>query len=125
MYRRFLESYIDVCNNIVTESANSVLMFDAGEQAAMDISTTKLEDIQKEFEKEGIKISIDISEKKVTFRLKGLPLKEKKCVYCDLLRGFLGGLTRKHIDNRYFVKKSTGCVIEGADECLFVAELVE
>jgi predicted hydrocarbon binding protein len=100
-------------------------MFEAGEQAAMDISITKLEDIQKEFEKEDIKISIDISEKKVTFRLKGLPLKGKKCAYCDILRGFLGGLTQKHIDNRYFVKKGTGCIIEGTDECLFVAELVE
>src|SRR3990170_1080870 len=105
MYRRFLESYIDVCNNVVTESANSVLMFEAGEQAAMDIPTTKLEDIQKEFEKENIKISIDASEKKVTFRLKGLPLIGKKCAYCDIMRGFLGGLTRKHIDNRYFIKK--------------------
>ncbi len=125
MYRRFLESYIDVCNNIVTESANSVLMFEAGEQAAMDIKTTKLEDIQKEFEKEDIKISIDVSEKKVTFKVKGMPVKEKKCIYCDILRGFFGGITRKHIDARYYCKKRAECVLEGADECLFVAELVE
>lgn len=64
MFRRFLESYIDVCNNIVTEAANSVLMFEAGEQAAMDIKTTRIDDIHKEFERDGIKTSIEISEKK-------------------------------------------------------------
>ncbi len=125
MYRRFLESYIDVCNNIVTESANSVLMFEAGEQAAMDIKTTRLEDIQKEFEKDGVNISIEVSEKKVSFRVKGLPLKDKKCTYCDILRGFFGGITRKHIDARYYCKKGAECALEGSDECLFVAELIE
>jgi predicted hydrocarbon binding protein len=109
----------------VTESANSVLMFEAGEEAAMDIQTTDLEDIKKEFEKDGILITIEVSEKKVTFRVKGLPLKQKKCTYCDLLRGFFGGITRKHIDERYYSKKGEECVIEGMNECLFVAELVE
>lgn len=125
MYRRLLESYIEVCNNIVTESANSVLMFEAGEQAAMDIQTSRIEDIQKEFEKDDILISIELSEKRVTFRIKGLPLKGKRCAYCDLLRGFLGGIARKHIDTRYYSKKGSECALEGKDECLFVAELVE
>ncbi len=124
MFRRFLESYIDVCNDIVTESANSVLMFEAGEQAAMDLKTTKIEDIYNEFEKDGIKISIEKSEKKVLFRVRGLPFSGKKCKYCDILRGFFGGISRKHIDARYYCKKGTECALEGSDECLFVAELV-
>ena len=51
MFQRFLESYIQVCNNIITEAANSVLMFEAGEQAAFEIGTNKIDDISKEFEK--------------------------------------------------------------------------
>ncbi len=125
MFRRFLESYIDVCNNIVTESANSVLMFEAGEQAAMDIKTSKIEDIKKEFEKDDISITIELAEKKVTFRVKGLPFSGKKCKYCDIMRGFLGGISRKHIDTRYYCKKGEECALEGSDECLFVAELIE
>lgn len=125
MFKRFLESYIDVCDNIVTEAANSVLMFEAGEQAAMNIKTSKLEDIHKEFEKDNITVSIDISEKKVTFHVKGLPFQGKKCKYCDILRGFFGGLARKHIDHRYYCKKGEECMVEGGEECIFVAELVE
>ncbi len=125
MFRRFLESYIDVCNNVVTNAANAVLMFEAGEQAAMDLKTSKLEDIQKEFEQDGIKVTFEISEKKVLFRVKGLPLKGKKCTYCDILRGFFGGIARKHIDNRFYCKKGAECVLEGAEECTFVAELIE
>lgn len=125
MFRRFLESYIDVCNNIVTEAANSVLMFEAGEQAAMDLKTSKIEDISKEFEKEGITVFIEVSEKKVTFRVKGLPLSGKKCKYCDILRGFYGGIARKHLDTRYYCKKGAQCVIEGSEECIFVAEMIE
>lgn len=125
MFRRFLESYIDVCNNIVTEAANSVLMFEAGEQAAMDIKTARIEDVEKEFEKDGIKISFEISEKKVTFHVRGLPFSGKKCKYCDILRGFFGGLARKHIDPRYYCKKGAECLIEGGEECIFVAELAE
>lgn len=125
MFRRFLESYIAVCNNIVTESANSVLMFEAGEQAAMDIRTTKLEDITGEFEEIGIKISIDVSEKKVTYRLKGLIFDSKKCTFCDILRGFFGGLARKHVDSRFYCKKGAECIIQGNEECSFEAELIE
>ncbi len=125
MFRRFLESYIDVCNNIVTESANSVLMFEAGEQAAMDIKTSKIEDIKKEFEKDGIIVSIEAAEKKVIFRVKGLPFSGKKCKFCDIMRGFFGGISRKHIDTRFYCKKGEECVLEGSEECLFVAELVE
>lgn len=125
MFRKFLESYIDVCNNIVTEAANSVLMFEAGEQAALDIKTIRIEDIRKEFENEGIMISVEISEKKVAFHVKGLPLRGKKCIFCDILRGFFGGLARKHLDTRYYCKKGAECLIEGADQCTFVAELVE
>lgn len=125
MFRRFLESYIRVCNNVVTESANSVLMFEAGEQAAIDIRTSKLEDIQKEFEKDGITVSIEVLEKKVNFRLKGLQLSGKKCSYCDIFRGFFGEMARKHLDPRYYCKKGAFCVLEGKEECLFVAELVE
>ncbi len=125
MFRKFLESYIDVCNNIVTEAANSVLMFEAGELAAMDIKTIKIEDIQKEFEKDGIITSIEISEKKVTFHIKGLPFRDKKCTYCDILRGFFGGLARKHIDPRYYCKKGAECLLEGGEQCIFVAELIK
>ncbi len=125
MFRKFLESYIDVCNNIVTEAANSVLMFEAGEQAAMDIKTIRIEDIQKEFENEGILISVEISEKKATFHVKGLPLRGKKCVFCNMLRGFLGGLARKHLDTRYYCKKGAECLIEEGNQCTFVAELAE
>ena len=125
MFRRFLESYIDVCNNIVTEAANSVLMFEAGEQAAMDIKTTKIDDIHKEFERDGIKTSIEISEKKVTFHVEGLTFRDKKCTYCDILRGFFGGLARKHIDGRYYCKKGGECILEGGERCIFVAELIE
>ncbi len=125
MFRRFLEAYVDVCNNVVTNAANSVLMFEAGEQAAMDLKTSKLEDIQKEFEQDGVKVTFEVSEKKVTFRVKGLPLKGKKCTYCDILRGFFGEIARKHIDNRYYCKKGAECVLEGAQECTFVAELIE
>ncbi|SNQ60314.1 hypothetical protein [Candidatus Methanoperedens nitratireducens] len=64
MFRRFLEAYVDVCNNVVTNAANAVLMFEAGEQAAMDIKTSKIEDIQQEFEKDGVKVTFEISEKK-------------------------------------------------------------
>lgn len=125
MFKRFLESYIEVCNNIVTEAANSVLMFEAGEQAAMDIKTSKIEDIYKEFEKEGIITSIEIDDKKVIFHVKGLSFKGKKCIYCDLLRGFFGGLARKHLDPRYYCKKGTECLLEGGKQCIFVAELIE
>jgi len=38
---------------IVTEAANSVLMFEAGEQAALMIKTLKIEDVNREFEKRG------------------------------------------------------------------------
>lgn len=125
MFRRFLEAYVDVCNNVVTNAANSVLMFEAGEQAAMDLKTSKLEDIQQEFEKDGVKVTFEISEKKILFKVKGLPLKGKKCTYCDLLRGFFGGIARKHIDDRFYCKKGAECVLEGAEECTFVAELIE
>ncbi|MDO8726254.1 MAG: hypothetical protein Q7J35_09330 [Candidatus Methanoperedens sp.] len=124
MFRRFLEAYIEVCNNIVTEAANSVLMFEAGEQAAVNLKYDRIEDSCSEFEKVEIKISIEKSEKKVLFRVKGLVL-DKKCKYCDLLRGFFGGLARKHYDPRYYCKKGNECAIEGAEECIFIAELVE
>ncbi len=125
MFRRFLEAYVDVCNNVVTNAANAVLMFEAGEQAAMDIKTSKIEDIQQEFEKDGVKVTFEISEKKILFKVKGLPLKGKKCTYCDILRGFFGGIARKHIDNRFYCKKGAECVLEGVEECTFVAELIE
>ncbi len=125
MFKKFLESYIDVCNNIVTEAANSVLLFEAGEQAAMDIRTLKIEDIQMEFEKDGIITSVEISEKKVIFHIKGLPFKGKKCTYCDILRGFFGGIARKHLDPRYYCKKGAECLLEGGSQCIFVAELIE
>ncbi|CAG0998283.1 MAG: hypothetical protein OIN86_17035 [Candidatus Methanoperedens sp.] len=125
MFRRFLESYVEVCNNIVTEAANSVLMFEAGEQAALSIKTSKLEDIDWEFEKEGITISIQKLEKKVIFHVKGLPVVGNKCRYCDIFRGFFGGLSRKHIDARYYCKKGEECIIKGAVECIFIAELIE
>lgn len=125
MFRRFLESYIDVCNNIVTESANSVLMFEAGEQAALDIKTSKIEDIHPEFEKAGLTTSIEITEKRVIFHVKGLSFRKNKCEYCDILRGFFGGLAKKHIDPRFYCKKGAECVIEGGDQCIFVAELIE
>jgi len=124
LFRRFLEAYIEVCNNIVTEAANSVLMFEAGEQAALNLKYDRIEDSYSEFEKDEIKISIEKSEKKVLFRVKGLVL-DKKCRYCDLLRGFFGGLARKHFDPRYYCKKGTECAIEGAQECIFIAEMVE
>lgn len=125
MFRRFLESYITVCDNIVTESANSVLMFEAGEQAAMDIKIRKLEDIIGEFEKDGVKVSIDVSEKKVTYHVKGLKFQGKKCTLCDLLRGFFGGVARKHLDHRYYCKKGGKCIIKGNKECIFEVELIE
>jgi predicted hydrocarbon binding protein len=100
-------------------------MFEAGEQAAMELKTSKLEDIQKEFEQDGVKVTFEISEKKIIFMVKGLPLKGKKCTYCDILRGFFGGIARKHIDNRFYCKKGAECVLEGAEECTFVAELIE
>ena len=125
MFRRFLESYIDVCNNIVTEAANSVLMFEAGEQAAMDLRTMKIEDIYPEFEKDGINIYVEIFEKKATFRVRGLPITGKKCKYCDILRGFCGGIARKHLDSRYYCRKGAECIINGSDECIFIAEMVE
>jgi len=124
LFKRFLEAYIDVCNNIVTEAANSVLMFEAGEQAAVNLKYDRIEDICSEFEKDEIKISIEKSEKKVLFRVKGLVF-DKKCKYCDLLRGFFGGLAIKHFDPRYYCKKGTECAIEGAQECIFIAEMVE
>ena len=124
MFRRFLEAYIEVCNNIVTEAANSVLMFEAGEQAAVNLKYDRIEDSCNEFEKDKINISIEKSEKKVLFRVKGLVL-DNKCEYCDLLRGFFGGLARKHFDPRYYCKKGTECTIEGAQECIFIAEMVE
>ena len=125
MYRRFLESYVEVCNNIVTEAANTVLMFEAGEQAALSIKTLKIEDINSEFEKDGITTSFEISEKKIIFHVKGLRLSGKKCRYCDILRGFFGGISRKHFDPRFYCKKSGECILEGASECIFIAELVE
>ncbi len=124
MFRRFLESYIEVCNNIVTESVNSVLMFEAGEQAAANLKYDRMEDCLVEFEKDNIKIMIERSENKVLFKVKGLVL-YKKCRYCDLLRGFFGELARKHINQKYYCKKGTECVFEGADECIFIAEMIE
>ena len=124
MFRRFLEAYIEVCNNVVTEAANSVLMFEAGEQAVVNLKYDRIEDSCSEFEKDLIKISVEKSEKKVLFRVKGLVL-DKKCKYCDLLRGFFGGLARKHFDPRYYCKKGTECAFEGAQECIFIAEMVE
>lgn len=109
----------------MTEAANSVLMFEAGEQAALDIKTRKLEDINRIFEKEGITTSIEVLEKKVVFHVNGLPVSGQKCRYCDILRGFFGGLSRKHIDARYYCKKGEECQIKGAKECIFIAELIE
>ncbi len=125
MYRRFLESYVEVCNNIVTEAANAVLMFEAGEQAALNIKTMKIEDINVEFAKEGITTSIEISEKRIIFHVKGLPLSEKKCMYCDILRGFFGALSQKHVDSRFYCRKRVECIHEGASECIFIADLIE
>lgn len=123
MFRRFLESYIKVCNDIVTESANSVLMFEAGETAAQAIETTRIEDIMVEFEKEGMNVTIDVSEKRIVFHLKGIVC-NKECNYCDLLRGFFGAMARKHIGPGYYCKRGTKCEVEGFDECTFVAEQV-
>jgi hypothetical protein len=125
LYRRFLESYVEVCNNIVTEAANNVLMFEAGEQAALNIRTHKIEDINAEFAKVGITTSIEISEKRIIFHVKDLPLTGQKCLYCNILRGFFGGLSKKHVDSRFYCRKSGECIHEGANECIFVAELVE
>lgn len=125
MFQRFLESYIQVCNNIITEAANSVLMFEAGEQAAFDIRTNKIDDIIKEFKKTDINVTIEVSEKKIIFNVAGLPLKGNKCKYCDILRGFFGGVAKKHIDARYYCKKGSECIIEGGNQCIFVAELIE
>ncbi len=125
MFQRFLESYIQVCNNIITEAANSVLMFEAGEQAAFEIRTGKIDDINQEFEKSGISITVEVSEKKIIFHIAGLPLKGNQCKYCDILRGFFGGLAKKHIDARYYCKKGSECIIEGGNQCIFVAELIE
>ena len=113
MFRKFLESYIEVCNNIVTEAANSVLMFEAGEQAAMSIKTIKIEDINREFEKDGITTSIEISEKKVTFHVKGLPLLGNRCKYCDILRGFFGGLARSTLTPDFTAKKAQNVLLKG------------
>lgn len=124
MFRRFLEAYIDVCDNIVTEAANSVLMFEAGEQTAATLKFDNIEDCCREFEKNDIIITVERSEKKVLFRVKGLGV-QKKCKFCNLLRGFFGELTRKHIDPKYYCKKRTECVTEGAQECIFIAEMVE
>jgi len=100
-------------------------MFEAGEQAALNIRTLKIEDVNREFEKDGITTSIEVSEKKVTFHVKGLPVSGNKCRYCDILRGFFGGLSRKHIDARYYCVKGEECIIKGANECIFIAELIE
>lgn len=125
VFKIFLESYIDVCNNIVTESANAVLMFEAGEQSAFNIKTSKIEDIIEEFKKIGLTVIIEKDEKKVTFHVKGLNLTGKSCRYCNILRGFFGGIARKHIDSRYYCRKCPDCIIEGAERCTFVAELLE
>ena len=125
LFRRFLESYVEVCNNIVTEAANAVLMFEAGEQAALDLKTSRIEDVNRVFEKEGITTSIERLEKKVIFHVKDLPVSGQKCRYCSILRGFFGGLSRKHIDTRYYCKRGEECQIEGANECVFIAELIE
>ncbi|MCX9080419.1 MAG: hypothetical protein OIN84_20830 [Candidatus Methanoperedens sp.] len=109
----------------MTEAANSVLMFEAGEQAALDMKTLKIEDVKREFENEGITISIEKSEKKVIFHVKGLPVEGKKCRYCGIWKGFFGGLSKKHIDARYYCKKGEECIIKGAKECVFIAELIE
>ncbi len=124
MFRRFLEAYIDVCNNIVTEAANSVLMFEAGEQTAAALKYDNIEDSCKEFEEDKIKITVEKSEKKIFFRVKGLGV-NKKCKYCDIFRGFFGELARKHIDPKYFCRKGTECAVEGAQECVFIAEMFE
>jgi len=100
-------------------------MFEAGEQAALNIKTIKIDDINQEFEKTGINIDIEISEKKVIFHMVGLPMVGKKCIYCDILRGFFGGLSKKHMDARYYCRKGTECILEGGDRCSFVAELIE
>ncbi len=125
MFKVFLESYIDVCNYIVTESANAVLMFEAGEQSASNITTSKIEDITEEFVKIGLTIIIERTEKKVTFHVKGLKFTGKGCLYCDIFRGFFGGIARKHLDPGYYCRKRTECVIEGAGECIFIVELLE
>ena len=126
MFKVFLESYIDVCNYIVTESANAVLMFEAGEHSAFNIKTSKIEDITEEFVKIGLTLIIERTEKKVTFHVKGLKFKGKSCLYCDILRGFFGGIARKHLDPKYYCKKGAECVIiEGSEECIFIAELLE
>ena len=124
MFRIFLETYIDVCNSIVTEAANSVLMFEAGEQVAANLKLDNIEDSFKGFEKDNIIVSIEKSEKKVYFRVKGLDVR-KKCIYCDLFRGFFSELSRKHIDPKYFCKKGPDCIIEGSPECVFIAEMFE
>ncbi|MDP3105332.1 MAG: hypothetical protein Q8M95_12095 [Candidatus Methanoperedens sp.] len=90
----------------------------------MNLKYDRIEDSCREFEKDKIIISIEKSDKKVSFRVKGLGF-DKKCKYCDLLRGFFGGLARKHIDPRYYCKKGTECALEGAQECIFIAEMVE
>jgi predicted hydrocarbon binding protein len=100
-------------------------MFEAGEQAALSIKTLKIEDINIEFAKEGITTSIEKYEKKIIFHIKGLPLSGKKCIYCDILRGFFGGISKKHVDPRFYCRKSGECVLEGHDECIFIAELFE
>ena len=124
MFKIFLETYVDVCNNIVTEAANSVLMFEAGEQVAANLKFDNIEDSLKEFEKDNVKISFEKSEKKVFFRVKGLNV-HKKCNYCDLLRGYFSELSRKHIDPKYFCNKGPECIIEGSLECIFIAEMFE
>lgn len=120
-----MESYVEVCNNIVTEAANTVLMFEAGEQAALSIRTLKIEDINDVFAKEGINTSIELTEKKIIFHVKGLPISGKKCRYCDILRGFFGGISKKHVDPRFYCRKSGECILEGETECIFIAELFE
>lgn len=99
-------------------------MFEAGELAAANLKYERIEDNLSEFEKDNIKVSIERSENSVLFKVKGLVF-DKKCNYCDLLRGFFGELARKHINMKYYCKKRTECIKEGAEECIFVVETVE
>ncbi len=120
MFKELLDSYIEVCNEIITSSANSVILFEAGERAAGGMKIKSFEELKKFFEIANIRVSCERTDNKVVFSVSGLQHDKEQC-YFNLLKGFFGEIARNLFDPGFFAKES----FIDKEKCIFIVELVK
>jgi len=118
VFRELLDSYIKTCDEIVMTSCNSVMLFEAGEKAASELTDSS--EMKKMFERDGMEVSFENKGEEVVFSLRGFPVDKLKGGYSDMFRGFFGEAARrifkaKYLTREYRVEDNT---------CIFIVGLI-